>query len=136
MKDQKQKTIIQKLEEVTTPAISRFIVYYYTPEDKRKPQDEFKTCHDLISRRTYDECCEWLTREDAQKALQVYQKHMKLFNLTRLYDSMLKKAMDGDVRAASWVESFTQSDYFDESQDEIDDFLSNINIPALQKDKT
>ncbi len=129
----KVKTIIQKLEEVTTPAISRFIVYYYTPEDKRKPWDEFKSCHDLIRKRTYDECLEWLTREDAQRGMQVYQKHMKLFNMTRLYDSMLNKAMNGDVNAAKWVESFTHSDYFDESQDEIDSFLNGVNIPVLKK---
>ena len=74
------------------------------------------------------------TREDAQRGLQVYQKHMKLFNLTRLYDAMLEKAMQGDTRAATWVESFTKSDYFDESQDEIDNFLSGINIPGMKGD--
>lgn len=132
MAEQKCKTVIQKLEEVTTPAIARFIVYYYTPEEKRKDWDDFKTCHDLIKKRTYDECLEWLTREDAQRGLQVYQKHMKLYNMTRLYDSMLEKALAGDTRAASWVEDFTKSDYFDESQDEIDNFLSGINIPGLK----
>ncbi len=130
---ERYKTVIQKLEEVTTPAIARFIVYYYTPEDKRKSWDEFKTCHDLIKKRTYDECLEWLTREDAQRGMQVYQKHMKLFNMTRLYDSMLDKAMNGDVNAAKWVESFTHSDYFDESADEIDSYLNGVNIPGLKK---
>lgn len=129
----KCKTVIQKLEEVTTPAIARFIVYYYTPEEKRKSWDEFKTCHDLIKKRTYDECLEWLTREDAQLGMQVYQKHMKIYNMTRLYDSMLEKAMNGDVNAAKWVESFTHSDYFDESQDEIDSFLNGVNIPGLKR---
>jgi hypothetical protein len=130
---ERYKTVIQKLEEVTTPAIARFIVYYYTPEDKRKSWDEFKTCHDLIKKRTYDECLEWLTREDAQIGMQVYQKHMKIYNMTKLYDSMLDKAMNGDVNAAKWVEQFTHSDYFDESEDEIDTFLSNVNIPGLKK---
>ena len=129
---EKYKTIIQKMEEVTTPAIARFINYYYTPEDRRKSWDEFKTCHDLIKRRTYDECLEWLTREDSQKAMQVYQKHMKIFNMTMLYDSMLQKAMAGDVNAAKWVESFTHTEYFDESADEIDKFLDGINIPGLK----
>lgn len=128
-----QDSAIQKMEKVTTPYIARFINYMYTPEDKRKPWDEFKTCHEYIKPKTYDECMEWLTREDAQKALQVYQKHMKLFNLNRLYDSMLEKALNGDTRAAAWVENFTKSDFFDESNDEIDDFLSGINIPGLEK---
>ena len=128
----KIETLLQKLEKVTSPAIARFIIYYYTPEDRRKPWDEFKTCHQLIEKRTFEECEEWLTREDAQLALQVYHKSMKLYNMTKLYDSMLQKALDGDTRAAAWVESFTKSEYFDESQDEIDDFLSGINIPALK----
>jgi len=129
----KNKTIIQKLEEVVPPQIARFIVYYYTPEDRRKPWDEFKTCHDLIKKRTYDECLDWLTREDSQKGMQVYQKHMKLYNLTKLYDSMLQKAMEGNVNAAKWVEDFTNSNYFDESTDDIDEFLNGVNIPGLKK---
>ena len=128
----KIETLIQKLEKVTTPAIARFIVYYYTPADRRKPWEEWRTCTDLTKKRTFEECEEWLTREDAQIALQVYHKNMKLYNMTRLYDSMLQKALDGDTRAAAWVESFTKSEYFDESQDEIDDFLSGINIPGLK----
>lgn len=125
------KTLLQKLEEVTTPHIARFIIYYYTPEDRRKPWEEYRVCSELMKKNTYDECLMWLTREDAQKGMQAYQKHMKLYNMTQLYDSMLQKAMDGDVRAASWVQSFTESDYFDESTDEIDSFLSGINIKGL-----
>lgn len=128
----KIETLIQKLEKVTNGAIARFIIYYYTPEERRKPWDEFKKCDTQLSKRTYEECEEWLTREDAQLALQVYHKSMKLYNMTKLYDSMLQKAMAGDVRAASWCEDFTHSEYFDESQDEIDDFLSGVNIPALK----
>lgn len=127
----KIETLIQKLEKVTSPAIARFIIYYYTPEDRRKSWEDFKTCDPLLKKRTFEECEEWLTREDAQVGLQVYHKAMKLYNMTKLYDSMLQKAMAGDVRAASWCEDFTHSEYFDESQDEIDDFLSGINIPAL-----
>ena len=125
------KTLYQKLEEVTTPAIAKFIVYYYTPEDKRIPWDEFKTCHDLIKRNSYEDCCKWLTREDAIKAIQVYHKHMKDYNLSMLYDTMLKKAMEGDVNAARWVESFSKSDYFNTEVDEIEDFLSGVYIKGI-----
>lgn len=127
------KTVLQKLEEVCAPQVARFIIYYYTDEKKRKKWDDFKTSHDLLKNRTYDECLEWLTREDAQRGMQAYQKHMKLYNMTMLYDSMLKNAMKGDVNAAKWVEQFSNSDYFDESADEIDGFLDGINIPALKK---
>lgn len=126
------KTLLQKLEEVTTPHVARFVIYYYTEEDKRRPWEEFCRCTAGLNDRAYDDCLEWLTREDAQRAIQVYHKHMKLYNMTKLYESMLDKAMDGDVNAAKWVQSFTESDYFDESTDDIDDFLSGINIQGLK----
>jgi len=127
------KTIIQRLEEITTPAISRFIVYYYTDEEKRKSWDEFKTCHELIRKRTYNECVEWLTRQDAQQAVQEYHKYMKLHDLSKLYEAMYKKAISGDTQAAKWVLDFmNNSEYLSESADEIDEFLKGVNIPALK----
>ena len=42
------------------------------------------------------------------------------------------KALKGDVNAARWVESFAKSDYFKESEDEIDAFLSGVSIPGLE----
>ena len=57
---------------------------------------------------------------------------MKIYNLNKLYDSMLEKALDGDINAAKWVENFMKSDFFDDSVDEIDEFLSGINIPGLK----
>lgn len=132
VKEKKFDTVIQAMEKVTTPPIARFIKYMYTPEDQRKPWKEFRTCHEYLKNKTYDECLPWLERADAQKAMQVYRKYNKLYDLTRLYDSMYEKALAGDVRAASWIESFMQSSYFDESQDEIDEFLDGIDIPALK----
>jgi hypothetical protein len=57
---------------------------------------------------------------------------MKIYNMTKLYESMLAKAMDGDTRAAAWVQSFLESDYFNDADDEINDFLNGINIKGLK----
>lgn len=130
------KTLLKKLEEVTTEAIARFIIYYYTPEDKREDWDTFKDCNPQLKKKEkFEDCLDWLTREDAIAAMQVYHKHMKIYDLTKLYESMLTKAMEGDVRAAGWVQSFVQSEYFDESADEINDFLDGVNIPGLSKEE-
>lgn len=125
------KTIRQKLDEITPVYVSRFIIWYFSDEETRLPFDEFKTCDQGI--RDFDMCLEWLTREDAQKAIQVYMKHMKTYNLMQVYQKMLDKALKGDVNAAKWIESFSNSEFFDESQDEMDSFLNNVNIPALKK---
>ena len=77
----------------------------------------------------------WLTREDTQRAIQIYMKHMKTYNTMRIYRKMLDKALSGDVNAAKWVEQFHESDFFDESTDEIDEFLNKVNIPKLKKVK-
>ncbi len=62
----------------------------------------------------------------------VYEKHMKKYKMLELYNSMYDKAMTGDTNAAKWVESFSNSKFFDESADEIDNFMNEVNIPALK----
>ncbi len=124
------KTLNQKLEEVTTVPIARFIIWWNTPESERKPFNEFKTC--CLEIKDLDICKSWLTREDGIKAQQVYNKHMKDYNLSELYKTMLSKAMSGDVQASKWVVDFGNSDYFDESEDEVDSFLNGIELPGLK----
>ena len=124
------KTIVQKLDEVTQPWVSRFIIWYFSDKNTRKPFDEFKTCNPNIKDEKV--CEEWLTREDAQKAIQIYMKHMRTYNLMQVYYKMLEKAMTGDTQASKWIVDFSNSPFFDESEDEIDSFLKGINIPALK----
>ena len=123
------KSLRDKLNEVVPDYITKFILWYKSDESKRKPFEEIID-HNITD---YDICIDWLTREDAQDALQVYEKHMKKFKLMELYNSMYDKAMKGDVNAAKYVESFSNSSFFDETTDEIDDFMKTVNIPALKK---
>ena len=125
------KTILQKLEDVTQPWVARFIIWYFSDKNTRLPFDEFKTCNPNIKDEKV--CEEWLTREDAQKAIQVYMKHMKTYNLMQVYYKMLDKSMQGDVQASKWIVDFSNSPFFDEREDEIDSFLNGINIPALKR---
>lgn len=127
------KTIFAKMEDAAPPYIGRYIAWYFSPKDKRKSWEEFMTCDPNIKGKTEEFCEQWLTREDTQKAIQIYMKHMKTYNLSQIYYKMLDKAMTGDTNAAKWVEQFSNSDFFDESEDELDNFLNGINIPALNK---
>jgi hypothetical protein len=129
------ESIQQKLEKIVPHYIARFIVWYYTPEDKRCDFDDFMPYEPCVKNKTLDECMEWFTREDCQEAILEYHKHMKKLNLIRLYEAMYDKALQGDVNAAKWVESFSKSDFFDETTDEVEDFLKDVNIPALKKGK-
>lgn len=123
------RTIRDKLMDVVPEYMARFIIWYKSDEDKRKPFEEIKD-----SKITdYDNCVDWLTREDCQNALQIYEKHMKKFKLMELYNSMYEKAMNGDVNAAKYVASFAESSFFDDSTDEIDDFMKKVNLKGLKK---
>lgn len=126
------ESIKQKLEKIVPKYIANFIIWYYTSEDKRCPFEEFMPYEPNVKGKTLDDCLEWLTREDSIEAIKVYHKHMKDYNLIQLYESMLDKAIKGDVNAARWVETFTNSKFFEDDTDEIDEFLKNVNIPALK----
>lgn len=124
------KTIFQKLCDVTQPWCAKYIIWYFTHEETGQTFAELKKSDATI--KTEELCKEWLTREDVQNALKIYMKHMKTYNMMQIYYKMLDKAMEGDTNAAKWVESFSNSKFFVDETDEIDDFLNGVNIPALK----
>ena len=133
------KSVLQKMQEVTTYYIAKYVEWYLSDKNERCSWEELCKCDLNYKSRTGEYKTEqfakdnWLTREDTQKAIQIYLKHMKTFNTMQIYQKMFQKALDGDVNAAKYVESFHNSDFFDEADDELNDFLSSINIPALKK---
>ena len=133
------KTVLQKMTEVTPYYIAKYVEWYLSDKNERCTWDELCQCDQNYKSKAGGYKTEqfarenWLTREDTQKAIQIYMKHMKTFNTMQIYQKMFAKALEGDVNAAKYVESFHNSDFFDESDDELNDFLSNINIPALKK---
>lgn len=127
----REKTIKQKLTEIVPEYISRYIIWKFDPNPNKRTFDEWKVI-DNNHMLSEEHCDDWLTRADAQQAMQLYLQHMKKYNLIKVYSSMLDKAVNGDVKSAQWIESFSRSEFFKEDEDdEIDDFLNDINIPAL-----
>ena len=128
----KTESINQKLQKIVPKYIANFIIWYYTPEDNRCAFKDFMPYEPNVKGKFLEDCKEWLTREDSIEAIKTYHKHMKDYNLMQLYESMLEKAIEGNVNAAKWVNEFSNSDFFNDETDEMDDFLKNINIPALK----
>ena len=133
------KTLLGKMQEVAPNYIAKYIEWYMSDKDERPKWEDLVTCDPNFKYKdgTYktEKFCldNWLTREDSQKCIQIYMKHMKTINTMKIYQKMVEKAMQGDTNAAKWVESFHDSEFFDESTDEIDDFLNKVNIPSLAK---
>ena len=133
------KTVVNTLQDYVPYYLAKYVEWYMIPEDKRCPWDELCKC-DWAFKATdgtnkTEEFAEenWLQRKDVQEAMQAYLKYFKTQNLTMLYQSMLKKAMAGDVKAADWVVKFSEGEFFKDEHDEVNDFLNGINIPGLEK---
>ena len=131
------KTLINVLQECVPYYLAKYVEWYMSPEDKRESWDSLCTCHKQMYEGKTPEWAEknWLIRSDVQDAMQAYCKYFKKSKLTKLYQSMYEKAMEGDVRAADWVVKFSESAFFDESSDEVNDFLSGINIKGMEAKK-
>ena len=139
MANLKVKTVVGTLQEYVPYYLAKYVEWYMTPVEKRCPWEDlakcdmnFKTKDGTIKTPEFAEE-NWLPRQDVQEAMQAYLKYFKKQNLTMLYQNMLKKAMQGDVKAADWIVKFSESEFFDDGHDEVNDFLSGINIPGLEK---
>lgn len=128
----RNESINQKLEKIVPKYIARFIIWFNTDAEKRCPFEELMTYEPNMKGKSLEDCKEWLTRQDAIEAQKVYHKHMKDYNLMQLYESMFDKALQGDVNAAKWVENFSNSSFFEDKADEVENFMKNVNIPSLK----
>lgn len=129
------KTVVNTLQDYVPYYLAKFVEWYMSPEDKRCAWDDLCRC-DVNFRSTdgtnkTQEFAEenWLQRKDVQEAMQAYLKYYKIQNLSMLYQNMYRKAMSGDVKAADWVVKFSDSDFFNDENDAVNDFLNNLNIP-------
>lgn len=72
----------------------------------------------------------YLERIDVQEAIALVAKSNKDFNLCKIYNTMVSKALQGDVNSANWVVKFSDSAYFKSNKTEIDNILEGLNLNA------
>ena len=141
----KEKTIIQALTEVVPYYLASYICWYYSDPNKRISwEDLCKSDANFRSRngknKTEDFCEQnWLIRDDVQKAMIVYLQYMKRYNFMKRYQEMNKKALNGDVNAAKYVDDMDkQLDKMNidtSTESEIDKLLEGVTINADQFSK-
>ncbi|APH22767.1 TPA: hypothetical protein ACXDAY_002935 [Clostridium botulinum] len=126
-------TNIKKLIKVNANKKAYFVKWYVDSDKSKESFDaEIKK---LVNCEWEYAMSEWLLDEDVQNAIKEYLKAQRSIKMLQMYDAMYEKALKGDVKASEWVEKFFGSDFFNDSADEIDDYLEGINIPALSGDK-
>lgn len=123
---------IEKNFESNATKKSKFARWYVDSKDKNKADynDNCKSGTNV----TYEYAMsEWLMDEQVQEAIKQYLKAQRSIKMLDIYNSMYNKAIDkGDTNSAKWCADFFKSDFFQDSVDEVDDYLEGINIPALK----
>lgn len=70
----------------------------------------------------------YLDRIDVQRAIKMLIEYKKDFNLIKIYQEMVKKALEGDVNSANWVVKFSESSFFKSKKNEIDDIIDSLEL--------
>ena len=136
----KEKTIMQALTEVVPNYLASYICWYYSDPNKRISWEELcKTDSNFRSKngenKTEDFAEQnWLIRDDVQKAMIVYLQYMKRYNFMKRYQEMNKKALQGDVNSAKYVDEMDKMldkmNIDTSTESEIDKLLEGVTINA------
>lgn len=70
----------------------------------------------------------YLERDDVKYAISHVVKIQRDINLVKVYQAMLKKALDGDVNSANWIVKFSESSFFNNKRSEIDNILEGLSL--------
>ena len=139
----KDKTLTQKLCEVMPPYLAMYLQWYYSDPNTRCSWEElcnydanFKQQGEHAGENKTEQLCEqnWLIRDDVQKAMIVYLQYMKRYNFMKRYQEMNKKALQGDVNSAKYVDEMDKMldkmNVDTSTESEIDKLLEGVNINA------
>ena len=123
---------IKNLINANGQKISYFIKWYVDSDRSKESYD--KEIKNSTSVEYETVMSDWLLREDVQEAIKAYLKSVRNLKMLDIYNSMYDKATKkGDVNSAKWCQDFLTGDFFESKEDEVDSYLSGIDIPGLKK---
>lgn len=118
--------------ESNASKIAYFVQWYVDTNTKDRTIEDYDTKVKGNTAVTFDYAMsEWLIRPDVQDAIREYMKQKKFIKIVNIYDSMYEKALTGDVQASKFVIDFSQSEFFQDAESEVNEYLDGINIPGL-----
>lgn len=120
------KTPFKKLKEIVPPKIANFVVWYCKSEDERENFEEYSKKN--LGGVTLETAMGYLDREDVQKGIKFWVGKDTTLDMIKLYKSMYKKAMGGDVQAFNAISKFVDSGFFKNKSDELEDILNGVDI--------
>ncbi|HEY8804186.1 MAG TPA: hypothetical protein VIM42_03600 [Clostridium sp.] len=115
------------LECLSNEKLYKFVEWYCTSDQQKKSYDVIKN---YLNDVEYDfAMSNHLNRQDVQDAIKLWFKKSKDLNMLKVYNVMLNKSLEGDVKSADWIMKFNNSDFFkDEEDSEIHDFIDKLKV--------
>ena len=103
----------------------RFFVRWYCDGAKPEEWDKIKS---YIPISMEEALVKYLERDDIKQAVAYVTKSQKDINLIKVYNAMLKKALEGDVNSANWLVKFSESSFFNSKKSEIDSIIEGLSL--------
>ena len=103
----------------------RFFVRWYCDGAKKEEWDKIKN---YIPISMEEALVKYLERDDIKQAIAYVTKSQKDINLIKVYNAMLKKALEGDVNSANWLVKFSESSFFNSKKSEIDSIIEGLSL--------
>ena len=103
----------------------RFFVRWYCDGAKQEEWDKIKS---YIPIPMEEALVKYLERDDIKQAIAYVTKSQKDINLIKVYNAMLKKALEGDVNSANWLVKFSESSFFNSKKSEIDSIIEGLSL--------
>ncbi|ABR33539.1 hypothetical protein [Clostridium beijerinckii] len=122
-----QSNLNKNLESMLSNSKLRHFVRWFTDgQDESKWEQLSKNYFNNISLDKAKEL--YLEKKDVQDAILYVTKFQKDLNLVKIYNSMMKKAIEGDTNAATWIIKFSESDFFDNKEDKLKKLTSRLKL--------
>lgn len=122
----RQNNLNKEIEDVLeNKKLRSFVRWYCDGADPKKYKNIASYCNNVDMQFALDT---YLEREDIKKAIALTVKSQAELNLVKVYNAMLKKALEGDVNSANWLVKFSESKFFKDKKNIIDDLVGGFDM--------
>lgn len=111
---------------MTRERMTRLIAEWWLSSDKTK--ESYEAEYQKTIGVQYETVLTYLDDKDVQEILKANYKKKSTVRMLEIYDNMLRKALDGDVKSAEWIEKFNNSNFFKGDKTEIDKIIEGLQV--------
>ncbi|NRT88885.1 hypothetical protein [Clostridium beijerinckii] len=111
-----QSDLNKQIEDMlSNKKLRAFVRWFCDGQDKDKFESISKN---YLNNITLEKAMElYLEKRDVQEAILYVTKFQKDLNLVKIYNAMMKKALEGDTNSANWITKFSESSFFENNED-------------------